>query len=74
MPRIALTKPQKIANQIKQVSEDAMADCKKHGVKVYEVADVLGVHYTAISHQFKNKKITLATYLAVQLLVNEKGE
>lgn len=76
MPRIALTESQKIQKAIKDASEHAKLECYKHGIKVKEIAEVTGVHYTAISHQFSKKNITLATYLAVELLAkqHEKGE
>lgn len=74
MAVIALTKPQKLKDAIKKATRQTKIDCLDYGIKNKEIAEVTGVDPSAISHQFKNKNITLATYLAVQLLKTEREE
>lgn len=72
MAVIALTKPQKLQDAIKKATRQTRIDCLDYSIKNKEIAEVTGVDPSAISHQFTNKNITLATYLAVQLLKEER--
>ena len=71
MPVIAFTKPQKLQKAIKAANRDTKALCLDYGIKQKEIAEMLKIDPTAISHQFKSG-ITLDTYLAVRVLVDEK--
>ena len=73
MAVIALSKPQKIQKAITKVSKDTKRDCLDFGIKNKEIAQSIGVDPSAISHQFRKNNITLETYIAVQVLKEEKG-
>lgn len=74
MPIIALSKPQKLTKAIQRSVRQCKIDCIDYGIKYKEIAEVTGVDPSAVSHQFTSGNITFATYTAVQLLKEEKGE
>lgn len=72
MPIIALTRPQKLANAMAEATRQARIDCLDYKIKNKEIAEITGVDASAVSHQFRKQNITLATYMAVQLLKEER--
>lgn len=72
MPRIALTKEQKIEKQLNDLTHEidlALYDAK---IPKKAVAEAAGVDSSAVSHQFRKGRITMSVYLAAQMLLEAK--
>lgn len=74
MPRVkALTKSQLVEQKMIEVSERCIAECALMGIKYKDIAEIVDVDPSAISHQMKNRCVTLKTYLAIQILKEGKN-
>lgn len=66
MPRVRpLTQEARWQSRDEYVANKCVCLMYSYGVKQKEIASLLGVTEGAISHQFKKKKLTLETVLAV---------
>lgn len=72
MAVIHLTRGQKIEGLYKKWCEDIISQAAIHKIKKKDIAEVLDVCPSAISHQFNKKEIKAETALAVQFLIEEK--
>lgn len=72
MPVITLSKPQKLQKAIKQAVRQTKIDCMDYGIKYKDIANITGVHPSAVSHQMAKGNITFNTYMAVQMLKAER--
>ena len=69
MPRTKpLTQSKQLQDNIKRCSDKCLAECSIMNIKHKDIAEITGLSESAISKQFKNKQITLSTYLAVEIL------
>ena len=74
MATIALTKSQKVTVQKQRILRQLKIDCMDYKIKGVEIANELGVHPSTISRQLRGEnKLDFDTYLAVQVLKEEKG-
>ena len=73
MPRLKpLTIEEQVGYQWSRISEKLIADIAVSGIKKQDLARVSGVTPGAISQQLSNKRITMQTYLAWQILKGEE--
>lgn len=73
MPRVKpLTIDHEVDYQWSRLSEKLIADIAISGIKKKDLARVSGVTPGAISQQLNNRRITMQTYLAWQILKGEK--
>ena len=74
MPVISLTKSQKISEKKKQLLRQLKIDCMDCNISIEDIAVESGVHPSTISRQLNGKtKLSFDTYLAVQVLKEERG-
>ena len=62
-----------IEYDLKILSERVISDVAIKGIKKQDLAKRSGVQPSAISNQFKKKRITIETFLAWQKLTKEMG-
>lgn len=72
MASLALTKEQKLEEELKDVTlKIKTALCEKN-IKHKAVAEVAGVSEQAVSNQFSRGKLTMPVYLAAQILLENR--
>lgn len=72
MPRVALTRQQKLNSEAKRISTECACKLKEYGIKQKDVAELLEISPQALSKQLTKRSVSLETYLAVQMLIRER--
>ena len=72
MPRVALTKEQKIDKKLNDLTRETKLALYDAGIKKKAVAEIAGITTSAVSQQFSSGRLTLSVYLAAQLLLEEQ--
>lgn len=73
MPKVRpLTRQAQLDAELAKRSDECEALLLAHHITKKELALFVNLDPSAVSHQFRNKSITLRTFVAVQMLVEEK--
>lgn len=72
MPRVALTKEQKLNQRIEKITKETKLALYDAGIQKKAVAEVAGVTPAAVTMQFKSGRLTLPVLMAAQLLLEEQ--
>lgn len=72
MPKVALTKEQKVEEKLREITKQTDIALYSAGIQRKSLAEAAGVEPSAITQQFKRGRITMPVYVAAQMLLENK--